>query len=334
MKAYIIRRLLLIIPTFIGITLVTFLVVQLAPGSPVMERLRQAESMGGGAGATALSEQEIDQIKALYGLDKPIHKRYLIWLGQMLTFDFGTSYKHQQPVLTVIAQKLPITLELNILSILLVYLLAVPIGVYSAVRQNSISDHIVTIVLFILYSLPNFWVGMLLLVFFASGEYFDWFPSRGAHSFRADELPFWPWLADHLWHLVLPIVVYSYAGLAAISRYMRTGMLDTIRQDYIRTARAYGFAEKTVIFKYAMRNSLLPVITLFATLLPALFAGSVIVETIFSIDGMGRLMFEALKQRNYPLIMGGLSITALLTLAGMLLTDLLYAAVDPRIRYE
>lgn len=333
MKAYIIRRLLLIIPTFLGISLVTFCVIQLAPGSPIFARLQQAEMMGG-LGDDSLTEDIIEQTKKLYGLDKPLPVRYVLWLGRLLTLNFGDSYKDNQSVLGKILDKLPVTLELNLISLFLIYLIAIPIGVYSATHQNSLSDRIITVGLFILYSLPSFWVAMLLVIFLGSGQYFDWFPIRGIHSFNAEGLTWGPWLLDHVWHLVLPVFVYTYGGLAGISRYMRSGMLDTIRQDYIRTARAYGFSEKVVIFKYAMRNSVLPIMTLLATLLPGLIGGSVIVETIFSIDGMGKLGFEALTSRDYPVIMGILSITAFLTLAGILITDLLYAAVDPRIKYE
>ena len=329
MKAYLIRRLLLIVPTFIGISLITFLVVQLAPGSPVYMKLREAQ---GGMSAGAESEKIIEQTKKLYGLDKPIHVRYVIWLGKLARLDFGNSYKDQRPVITKIRETLPVTLQIEVIVVFLVYLISIPIGVYSATHQYSLGDRVTTVILFILYSLPSFWVAMLLMLFFGGGRFFSWFPVHGLNSFGAENLAWGPWLLDRLWHLVLPVICLTYGSLAGISRYARAGMMEVIRQDYIRTARAYGFSEKTVIWKYALRNSLIPIVTLLAMLLPMLIAGSFIIESIFSIPGMGRLGFEAILSRDYPLIMGILSISALLTLLGLLLSDVLYAVVDPRIK--
>jgi len=322
---------LLVIPTFVGISLITFLVVQLAPGSPIYFKLRQAES---GLASDSESEQIIEQTKKLYGLDKPVHVRYALWLTKLCRLDFGNSYKDQQPVRDKILKTIPVTLQINIIAIFLIYLLAVPIGVYSSTHQGSPSDKATTVVLFILYSLPSFWVAMLLIMFLGNDRYLNWFPIHGLNSFGAGAWPWRQWLVDRLWHLVLPVVCLTYGGLAGLSRYARSGMLEVIRQDYIRTARAYGFSEKVVVFKYAMRNSLIPIITLLATLLPGLIGGSVIIETIFSIPGMGRLGFEAVLSRDYPLIMGVLSISALLTLIGLILSDVLYAVVDPRIKFE
>ena len=331
MRAYLTRRLLLVVPTFLGISLITFLVVQLAPGSPVYLKLRQGE---GGIASDSVSKQVIEQTKKLYGLDKPILVRYVLWLGKLVRLDFGNSYKDHRPVRRKIAETLPVTLQLNIIAIFLIYIFSIPIGVYSATHQHSLGDKIVTIFLFILYSLPSFWVAMLLMVFLGSDKYVNWFPVHGLNSFGADAWPWYGWLADRLWHLVLPVFCLTYGGLAGLSRYARAGMIDVIRQDYIRTARAYGFSEKIVVFKYAMRNSLIPIITLLATLLPGLIGGSVIIESIFSIPGMGRLGFEAVVSRDYPLIMGILSISAFLTLIGLILSDIMYAIVDPRIKFD
>jgi len=330
-KAYLIRRLLLIVPTFFGISLITFLVVQLAPGSPIYLKLMEQRSQ---VGANALPQKTIEDTKKLYGLDKPIWQRYVIWLGRLAKFDFGNSYKDQRPVRDKIWETLPITLQLNILSLLLVYLISIPIGVYSATHQYSWKDNIVTIILFILYSLPSFWVAMLLMFFFGGGKFLDWFPVYGLNSVGADQWPWYRWLLDRLWYLVLPVTCLTYGSLAGLSRYARAGMIDVIRQDFIRTARAYGFSEKIVVYKYAMRNSLIPIITLLGTLLPALIGGSVIVESIFSIPGMGKLSFEAILSRDYPLVMGILSISALLTLVGLIISDLMYAVTDPRIKFE
>lgn len=331
MYPYILKRLLLIIPTFIGISLISFALIQLAPGSPVAFKLR---GEGGAMRSNIETEKIVEQTKALYGLDKPIIVQYGLWLGRMVRFDFGKSYKDQRPVMAKIAETLPITLQFTILETLLIYLIAIPLGTYSATHQRSISDQIITIILFLLYSLPSFWVAMLLILFFGGGDWWNLFPVNGINSIDAQNYSLGGWLLDRLWHMALPLFCMTYAGLAGLSRYMRTGMLDVIRQDYIRTARAYGFSEKIVIFKYAMRNSLIPIITLFAGLLPGLIGGSVIIETIFSIPGMGRLGFEAVLSRDYPLIMGVFTISTFLTLIGLVLTDVLYAIVDPRIRLE
>jgi peptide/nickel transport system permease protein len=331
MKAYLIRRFLLIIPTFIGISLVSFAMIQLAPGSPVYNKLRGMEN---GLRSDRDTKEIVEQTKKLYGLDKPIYVQYALWLKRLVTFDFGDSYKDWRPVRTKIAETLPITLQLNIISIFLIYLISVPIGVYSATHHRTVSDNIITIILFILYSLPSFWIAMLLIYFFGGGEWYNWFPVYGISSLGAENWT-WPhWLADRAWHLVLPVFCLTYGGLAGLSRYARAGMLETIRQDYIRTARAYGFSERVVVFKYAMRNSLIPIVTLLGTLLPGLIGGSVIIESIFSIPGMGKLGFSSIMDRDYPMIMAILSISALLTLVGLIISDILYAIVDPRIEYE
>ena len=329
MKTYLIRRLLLIIPTFVGVSLITFAVIQLAPGSPLTVRLQGAEGS-----MNAASQQMVEQTKALYGLDRPLHERYALWMWRLVRFDFGNSYRDHRPVIEKIGEALPVTLQLNLLSIFLAYLIAIPIGVYSATRQYSLLDSTLTFTLFILYSIPSFWAATMLLMLLTSGDYWQVFPSYGIQSVGSEG---WPWhqrLLDRLWHFGLPLICYTYASLAGISRYMRSSMLESIRQDYIRTARAFGFRERTVIYRYAMRNSLIPLVTLFGGLLPSLIGGSVIIESIFSIPGMGRLAFESVLFRDYPAIMGIFTITALLTMLGLLLSDLLTALVNPRISFK
>lgn len=333
MKTYLIRRLLLVIPTFIGISFITFLIVQMSPGNPLMDKLRRGGE-GMGAASAAIPPEYIAEMKKLYGLDKPVPVRYVLWMKRLVLLDFGNSYKDQRPVLTRIAETLPITLQLNIISILLVYLISIPLGVYSATHPYSLKDTSITFFLFVLYSLPSFWLAMLLMYFLGGGPYLHWFPVYGLNSEAARQWPWYWWLLDRTWHLALPILCLSYADLAGLSRYARAGMANEIRQDYVRTARAYGFSERTIVYKYAMRNSLIPIITLLGAVLPSIIGGSVIIESIFSIPGMGRLAFEAILSRDYPLIMGILSITSMLTLAGLIISDILYAIVDPRIRFD
>ena len=331
MRSYLVQRLLLMIPTLLGISLITFLIIQLAPGNPAELKIRQA--IEAGSMSAQDSQAIIEQTKQLYGLDKPIHIRYLIWLRRMATLDFGNSYKDHRPVTEKILERVPVSLQLSLISIFLVYLFAVPVGVFAAVKQRSFSDRIVTLILFVLYSLPNFWTAMMLILLFGGGQFLNWFPVYGLNSEGADRLPIAAWLFDRGWHLVLPVFCLTYEGLAYISRQQRAGMLEVIRQDYIRTARAKGLSEKTVIFKHALRNSIIPIVTLMASLFPAILGGSVIVESIFSIPGMGKLGFDSILARDYPTIMGIAVISAFLTLIGILVADLAYTLVDPRITF-
>ena len=255
------------------------------------------------------------------------------WLGRILCFDFGRSFTDHRLVVHKIWEALKITLAFQVLVILLIYLIAVPLGVISAVKQDSLFDKTVTLVLFCLYSLPNFWVAYLLILFFCGGRFGDIFPIQGLNTAGAEAWPFWPWFLDRLWHMVLPVACMTYGGLAALSRYARSGMLEVIRMDYVRTARAKGLAERTVIVKHALRNGIIPIVTLLGGLLPALVSGSVIVETIFNIPGMGRLAFSAVLERDYPVVTAVAFFSSFLVLLGILLSDLLYAVVDPRIRY-
>lgn len=363
MKAYLIRRFLLIIPTFLGISIVTFLMVQLSPGGPVFTRIQVLQST---MGAEQIPPEIIEQTKALYGLDKPLHIRYLTWLRRLVTLDFGDSYIDNRPVITRIGEALPVTLQLNLISLLIIYGVSIPLGIHSATHQFTRSDGFITLVLFILYSLPSFWVAMLLIFYLGGGAgsdqltalmnglfellrirntapvewlmtnvfHFQWFPIYGFSTPGSSEWPFHQWLLDRLYHFVLPIFCLSYASFAAISRYARAGMIEVIRQDYIRTARAYGFSERTVVLKYALRNSLIPILTLLGTILPAMIGGSVIIETIFTIPGMGLLFYDSIISRDYPMVMGIFAILSILTLLGLILSDVLYAVTDPRIRLK
>ncbi|QQR80029.1 MAG: ABC transporter permease [Deltaproteobacteria bacterium] len=332
MISYLIKRLLLIIPTFLGITLITFFIIQLAPGNPVSIKIQQ---LGGeGIRSETISREVIEQTKKMYGLDKPFHVQYALWLKRVVTFDFGDSYKDHRPVLTKIKEALPVTLLLNVISILLVYLIAIPLGVYSAVSPHSLWDKTVTLILFILYSLPSFWVAMMLIIFLSGGEYLNIFPVIGIVSIGFEQLSFWGKIGNILWHLVLPVIVLTYGGLAFVSRFSRAQVLEVIQQDYVRTARAKGLSERAVIFKHTLRNALIPMITLMGTLLPGLIGGSMIIEQIFSIPGMGKLGFEAVLSRDYPTVMAIAAIEAFLTLISILISDILYVVVDPRISFE
>ncbi|MBT3232439.1 MAG: ABC transporter permease [Calditrichaeota bacterium] len=329
MAAYILKRILFMIPTIFGITIVAFLIIHLAPGDPAAMKARAGEGMVEG-----VTEEAIQKTRELYGLDKPLHIQYYLWLKRIATLDLGESIKFKRPVWDVIMERIPVSLRLALTSLFLAYLISIPIGIYSATHQYSRVDTFVTLLLFILYSLPSFWVATMLIVFLGGGDFLDIFPVFGLASIGAEKLSFWARFWDTAWHLVLPVFCMTYASLAVLSRYMRTAMLEVIRQDYITTARAKGLSENVVIYKHALRNSLIPIITLLASLLPATLGGSIIIETIFTIPGMGQLVFEAILARDYPIIMGELTIVTFLTLFGILVADILYSVVDPRIAYD
>lgn len=326
------KRFLLIIPTFFGITLITFLIIQLAPGNPISMKIQQ---LGGeGIKSETVSRQVIEETKKLYGLDQPMHVQYLKWVKRVVTFDFGDSYKDHRPVIDKIKDALPVTLLLNFLSIVVVYVISVPLGIYSALHPTSVFDKIMTFLLFLMYSLPSFWIAMLLIMYFGGGDHLNLFPIVGLISPGFDQLPLLGKIGNVVWHLVLPVVVLTYAELAFLSRFSRAQLLEVVRQDYVRTARAKGLPERTVIFKHALRNALIPFVTMMGGLLPAMIGGSVVVEQIFSIPGMGNLGFEAVLSRDYPTVMAIAAIEAMLTLVGLLISDVLYVIVDPRISFE
>jgi len=327
MTTYIIRRLLLMIPTLLGITVMVFAVSRIAPGDPV------SLSMGPGGQMDAERAADVRAARMrLYGLDKPVHEQYLTWLGRVVRLDFGDSIKHHRPVIDLIKERLPITLTLNILAFVIVYSVSIPVGVLAAVRHRRFFDRASSVILFMLWSLPVMLVGQMMIGYLCGPD--GWFPPSGLSSNYADDLPFFPWLWDRLWHLVLPVVCLSYTGFAYLTKQVRAGMLDNLRADYVRTARAKGLSNRVVILRHAFRNSIIPVITILATLLPAMLAGSVIIERIFSVPGMGLLAFEAVTTRDYNVVMAVATVGGVLNLVGLLLGDIAYAIADPRISFE
>lgn len=324
MLRYVARRLLLTVPLLVGISLVSFLVINMAPGGPI--------GVASDLNPKATAEYR-QRLKAYYGLDKPLHVQYARWLGRMATLDFGDSFSPDgRKVSDKIRERIPVTLSINVLSMGLIFLAAIPIGIYSAVRKDSLFDRISTVFVFTGFSVPTFWLALLMMILF--GVHLGWLPISGLVSLEHDTLSVPGKLWDRARHLVLPVLLAGFGGLAGLSRYMRSTMLEVIRQDYIATARAKGLTERTVVFRHAMRNALLPVITILGLSVPDLLGGSVIFETIFAIPGMGQLFYQGVMSRDYPLIMGILTIGAFLTLLGNLLADVGYALADPRIRTE
>ena len=320
------------VPTLFGITLLLFLVMLMAPGDPATVRFGTMGDAGGAAGADM--ESAIQKFRAKYHLDEPWYVQYYYWITNVGQLDFGEEFSRPNvKVLDEILRRVQVTLPLALLSTLISYLLAVPLGILSAVQQRSRADKLVTLLLFVLYSLPTFWVGLMLILIFGKTG-FDLLPVIGLHDKDASQLSGWPYYQDMLLHLVLPVATLTYGGLAYLSRQMRVGMIDTIRLDYIRTARAKGLPESRVVLKHALRNSLIPIITVFANILPILISGSLIVEAVFNIPGMGLYAFEGLQKRDYPVVLATTTLSAVMTMLGILLSDLLYAVVDPRISYD
>ena len=323
MLSYIIRRLTHIIPILLGITIISFTVIHLAPGKPtdLMVQLNPKVDF-----------EAREKLNQIYGLDKPLHIQYISWLKKLARFDFGRSFIDNRPVIEKILERLPITILINVLAMTIIFLFSIPIGIKSAVKRGSIFDKTTTVFVFLGFAAPSFWLGLLLMFFF--GVRLGILPVSGIVSLDFENYAFLDKVVDVLRHLILPVTVATVGGLAGVSRYMRQSMLNVISQDYIRTARAKGLSERAVIYKHALRNALLPIITILGLSIPGLISGSVILETIFSIPGIGRLMVESVFARDYNVIMAGLVISALLTLLGNLMADIAYVYADPRIRYK
>jgi len=323
MLSYISKRLLLIAPLLFGITLITFTVIHLAPGSPVEVQTEMS---------LKASAQARENLKKLYGLDKPLYIQYLEWLKRLARLDFGKSFVDGRNVIDKIIERIPVTLTINILSLMLILIVAIPIGILSSTRQYSIFDKFSTVFVFIGFSTPAFWLALLLMILF--GVNLGLLPISGIQSIDVSEMGPFDRLWDWVRHLILPVGVSAFGGLAGLSRYSRSSMLEVIRQDYIRTAMAKGLTEQKVVFRHAFRNALMPIVTILGLSVPGLIGGGVIFETIFAIPGMGQLFYSSTMSRDYPTIMGILVTGALLTLLGNLIADISYAFVDPRIRVK
>lgn len=323
MTAYLLQRLAALVPLLLGITLITFVVMHLAPGEPVEMQTAMNPKV---------SAQARERLREFYGLDKPLHVQYVNWLGRLARLDFGRSFApDNRPVMDKISERIPVTLSLNVIALLLEFGLAIPIGILAATRRDTLLDKGITLFVFLGFAVPTFWLALILMYLF--GVKLGWLPISGLHSLGSDKLHGLAWFGDLARHLILPISIATFGSLAGLSRYMRSTMLEVIGQDYITTARAKGLTERVVIYRHALRNALLPVITLLGFSLPGLIGGSVIFETIFAIPGMGQLFYMGVMSRDYPLVMGILTIGAGLTLVGNLLADLAYAVADPRIRH-
>ncbi len=338
MLAYILKRLLLMLPTLLGALTITFVVVQFVPGGPIETILAEA-SAGAGDGDTYrankdVDKQQVEELKKLYGFDKPTHVRYFEMLGNFLRFDLGRSYLQNKDVWQLIKEKLPVSVSLGLWTFLVSYLISIPLGIAKAVREGSRFDAITTMGVLVGYAIPGFVLGILLIVVFAGGTYLDWFPLRGLTSDNWDELS-WPGrIADYLWHLALPLTCLVIHSFAVMTLLTKNTFVEEMRKQYVLVARAKGLSQGRVIYKHIFRNALIPLVTGFpSAFVAAFFAGSVLIETLFSLDGLGLLGYEAVVRRDYAVVLGSLYFFTLIALVVKLVADLLYVVVDPRVQF-
>lgn len=343
MLQYLIRRILIMIPTMFGVTLIVFAIINLAPGSPIEQKIQQMRFGGmGGAGSAgssntetgAVSGEVIEALKKQYGFDKPVHIRYWIWLKNLAVLDFGESFTYEEPVIDVVISKFPVSLQFGIVSLILSYLVCVPLGVYKAIKHGSTFDMISSVTLFAMYAVPGFMLGILLIVFFAGGRYFSWFPIGDLYSDMYFDMGIWEKIIDRIHHFILPLICYMIGSFTVLTMLMKNSLLEEIKKDYIRTARAKGLSERIVTMKHALRNALIPIVTGLGGFLSIFFAGSLLIETIFNLDGMGLLGYRSVLDRDYNVIMGLVTVQSFLMLLGNLLSDIAYVIVDPRIDFS
>ncbi len=364
MAAYLVRRLLLMIPTLFGILLVSFVVVQFAPGGPVERVLAQLSGMdtgagsriGGGGGdfgarnlpgagqgdinskyrgAQGLDPDLIKKLEQQFGFDKPAYVRFFIMVKNYLMFDFGRSFFRDINVIDLIKEKLPVSISLGLWMTLITYLVSIPLGIAKAVRDGTRFDTVTSSVIVIGYAVPGFLLAIFLIVLFAGGSFWNFFPLRGLTSDNWAQLPWYGKITDYFWHITLPIIAMMVGSFATMTLLTRNSFLDEIRKQYVLTARAKGLSERRVLYGHVFRNAMLIVIAGFAgTFVGAFFGGSLLIETIFSLDGLGLLSFESVLNRDYPVVFANLYIFALIGLVVNLISDFTYTLVDPRIDFE
>lgn len=363
MLSYILKRLLLMVPTLFGIVLVAFVIVQFVPGGPVERMIAELQGHGGDAtarfsggasgetlgaagggavgqdsqyrGAQGLDPDFLAELEAMYGFDKPAHERFFKMVGDYLRFDLGQSYYRDVGVLSLVAEKMPVSISLGLWSTLLIYWISIPLGIKKAVRDGTAFDFWTSAAVFAGYAIPSFMFAILLIVLFAGGTYFDWFPLRGLHSDNADQMGFLAYWLDYAWHMVLPVMAMVISGFASLTLLTKNSFLDEIGKQYVLTARAKGLSERQVLYGHVFRNAMLIVIAGFpAAFISIFFTGSLLIEVIFSLDGLGLLGYESIINRDYPVVLGTLYIFSLIGLVSMLIRDVVYMWVDPRISFD
>ena len=349
MGIYILKRLLLIIPTLFFILLINFVVIQIAPGGPVEQAIQQAEAfqgMGATGGETAsaksnyqgakgLSEEMVEKIKAQYGFDQPAPERFWMMLKSYVTFDFGTSFFKDKPVTQLLWEKMPVSLSLGLWSTLLIYLVSIPLGIKKARQHGMLFDKSTSMILAIGYAVPSFVFAVLLIVFFAGGSYFQWFPLQGLVSENFSELSLLGKIKDYFWHMTLPLLAMVIGGFASLTYLTKYSFMEELSKQYVLAARSKGLTESRVLYGHVFRNAMLIVIAgLPEALIGIFFVGNLFIEIIFNLDGLGLLGFEAIQQRDYPVIFGTLFLFTLLGLILRLISDVLYQVIDPRINFD
>ncbi len=343
MLAYILKRIVLMLPTLLGVLLLTFVVIQFVPGGPVEQYLAEAKAGAGGGGgeggglayrgAQGVDAQRLAEIKALYGFDKPAHERFVQMLGQFARFDLGRSFFQNKDVWQLIQEKLPVSASLGLWTFFISYLVAVPLGIAKAVRAGSRFDLLTTLVILVGYAIPGFVLGLALLVIF--GGQLQWFPLRGLTSSHWADLSLMGKVVDYLWHITLPVLAMVAGSFAVTAMLTKNAFLEEIRKQYVLTARAKGLSERQVLYRHVFRNALLPIVTGFpAAFIGAFFTGSLLIETLFSLDGLGLLSYESVIRRDYPVVLGTLYLFTLIGLVTKLVSDLCYVWVDPRVKFD
>jgi microcin C transport system permease protein len=342
MRGYFLRRFLLIIPTFIGITLAVFVIMHFVPGGPVerqIMRFQMAAAQGeGGAsvGRTGIEipQEAVEEIRRYYGFDKPVYIRYASWLWKVLHFDLGQSYVYQEPVWDIIKARFPVSLTIGLTGFVLSYLVCVPLGVLKAIKHGSKFDFISSVIVFMGYAVPGWALGTLLLVLFGGGSFWSVFPLGGFRSDNWEYLTSWQKVVDQTQHMFLPVICYMVGEFATLTILTKNSLMENMSQDYVRTAFAKGLDKRRVIFVHALRNSLIPLATGLGSVFSLILAGSFLIEKVFNIDGMGYLGYTSILQRDYPVALGILVVGSILMLIGNILSDMIYALVDPRIRFQ
>jgi microcin C transport system permease protein len=351
MWPYILKRLLLMIPTLLGVMLITFIIIQFVPGGPVEQMVAQLQGReggveGGGAGAPpaagvggyrgrqGVDAARVEEIKKLYGFDKPAHERFFQMVGQFARFDLGKSFFQNKDVSQLIKEKLPVSISLGIWTFLLTYLVSVPLGIVKAVRAGTPFDTGTTLLVLLGYSIPSFVLGVVLMVYFAGGTFVQWFPLRGITSTNWDQLSLLGKVADYFWHIALPVLAMVAGGFAVITILVKNSVLEEVRKQYVLTARAKGVAEGKLLWRHVFRNAMIPIMTGFpAAFVGAFFSGALLIETLFSLDGLGLLSYESVIRRDYPVVFGTLFVFTLIGLLTHLIRDLSYVWADPRVKY-
>lgn len=346
MSRYILKRLLLMIPTLFGVMLITFTITQFVPGGPVERMMTQLENHGGGEAAAGggsglyqgnqgLDSDRVEQLKKLYGFDKPPLARFVSMMSSYLVFDFGQSYYHHKSVAQLVISKLPVSMSLGLWSFIIVYSVCIPLGIAKAVRDGSRFDMLTSTFILVGYAIPGFVLGIVLIVLFGGGSFWNIFPLRGLVSDNWAQLDWMSKILDYLWHMVLPITASAVGSLAVMTLLTKNSFLEEIRKQYVMTARAKGLSEQQVLYKHVFRNAIIPIITGFpGSFITAFFTGSLLIETIFSLDGMGLLAYESVLNRDYPVVLGTLYFFTIIGLISRLLSDLSYMLVDPRISFD